>query len=107
MFRTTRSLMTCAALALGLTAASIMIVEPADAAMKHRRHYKKMSRLRPATLKPGYMGAPGFAGGPAPYAGPPSAANPGLLGQGGFLGTGTIPQTQVFSGVPVLGQLGL
>ena len=42
---------------------------------------------------------------PGPMA--PMGGQPGLLGNGGLVGAGILPQTGIFTGVPVLGQVGL
>ena len=101
-----------AACAFAVTmAAPLLSVPAADAAMmKHhyRHHHRMHMRYMGARQNPNYVGAPGFAGGPAAGSlGPAYAPGPGLLGGGGFLGTGTLPQSGVFTGVPVLSNLGL
>ena len=104
-FRVTQRLIACAAMAVSVAAATI-VVSPADAAVRHR-HSAHMGKFPRAHLRPDYVGAPGFVGGPAVSTGPMAVAQPGLLGNGGLVGSGILPQTGIFTGVPVLGQVGL
>ena len=105
MSHSTRRMTACLALALGL-ATTMTLAQTTEASAK-RSHRARMAKLRPAHQRPEYVGAPGFAGGGPVSSGPVAMANPGLLGGGGLLGAGVLPQTNLFYGVPVVGQLGL
>ncbi len=101
----TRRMTACVALALGL-ATTMTLAQTTEASAK-RPHRMRMAKLRPAHQRPDYIGAPGFAGGGPVSSGPVAANTPGLLGGGGLLGAGVLPQSNLFYGVPVVGDIGL
>ncbi len=88
MVMNSKRLSACASLVFaGL--ATFTLIQPADAAKRHHRRVL----LRPAVLRPGYIGAPGFAGGP------PGPVYPMLFDYPAPVG--------LFTGIPVLGDFGL
>ena len=115
MLRTTRNLTAIIAVA-ATVAASMAIAQPASAA-SGRRLTVRRPVLFPAHLKPGYVGLPGYSGGPPgstpfmlvefPNNGLLGASGSGLLRNGGLLGTGLPLSTGVFTGIPVVGDIGL
>ena len=118
MFRKSRILTAGASLAVAAIA-TLMLAQSAEAAVTHgaRRLHVRAARFIPAHLRPGYVGLAGYAGGPPgvtpftpiefPNNGLLGLKGSGLLGGGGLLGSGLPLQTGIFTGLPVLGTLGL